>query len=257
MSFESLERSIVAKDPGATDLARSLGPAAGPAILRVLESPDWEARALALDCLAAANAAGRADAFVRSLRDDDINVRQNAAHHLAKCAEKSDLPALIAELRENRDPEVRESMALLVGRIGDPSVRTELELRRKVEADAAVTTALDLAMARLGGEEARARIRDGLRSSDVGVRLATVRSYEYIDDPVALADLSVALADDADALNIRPSNAPPYFLRICDVAVGVVVAVAAPKLRFDGSERRRFGAEELREVEAWLAGRRK
>lgn len=257
MMSEALERSIVAKDPGAPDLAGRLGAAAGPAILRTASNPEWEVRALALECLDAAGVPDRDRAFLRALRDDDINVRQTAVHYLERCAEKDDVPDLFAEMRENRDAEVREHAALLIGRLGDGAVLTDLATRRTVEEDAAVKTAIDLAMARLGSEEGRARLRKGLSSPDVAVRLETVRSYEYVGDPTALVDLAAAVEDHADALNIRPSNAPRYYLRICDVAVGIVVAVGDPKLGFDGTERRRFSPEELREVAAWLAGARK
>ena len=257
MSTELLEKAIAAKDSRAPMMARQLGPDADPVVQKALANPDWEVRDLAVECVYVMGGPERNRRLLKALRDNEINVSYSACRYLEETAERRDLADLLIEVKENGDAKVRGQLALVIGRLGDKSIAPDLRALSQDEPSEDVRNNLTLALARLGDEEARARVRAALESRYVETRLATVRNYEYISDPNALGDLIRVIDDNADALNIRPSNAPPYFLRVGDIVVQVVTAVGHPKLPFNGSENRRFSPDERKEVAKWLASRTK
>jgi len=261
VSTEALEQKIAAKDQRAPQMARQLGPAAEPVIERAFANPDWEVRDVAVDCAYAVGGPNRNPLFIRALHDADINVRYTACRHLEETADVEVLPQLLDEVKTNDDEKVRGQVALIIGRLDDESAVPPLQERLKPEPepepDDEVRDNIVLALARLGDEDARAQIRADLQSGEVQTRLETIRKYEYINDPDALADLHPLVNDHANAVNIHPSNAPPGFLRICDIVVQVTTTTGKPKLSFDGTEQRRFLPEERNEVAKWLAARRK
>jgi HEAT repeat protein len=257
VSTELLEQKITAKDQQAPRMARQLGPPAEPVIERAFANADWEVRDLAVECAYALGGPNRNPLFLKALHDEDINVRYTACRHLEDTADIRVLPQLLDEVKMNDDEKVRGQVALMIGRLDDKSAVEPLKERIKPEPDDEVRDNIVLALARLGEEDARAQIRADLQSGEVETRLETIRKYEYINDPDALVDLHPLLNDHANAVNIHPSNAPPYYLRICDIVVQVVTNTGKPKLPFDGTERRRFAPEERNEIAKWLAAKRR
>lgn len=248
MNIKELETRLVAKDESAPALARQLAGGAEPVLERMAKHPDGEVRQLNVSAIYQAAAPQRNKMLLAALGDNDINVRSAAVRFLASTADAASLPGLQMQVAGNEDEYVRAEIALIVGRIGDKSAASVLSARLPVEEDPDVKHSIVLALARLGDGKAREIIKLALASPDPQVRLQTVRDYEYINNPRWLVDLKPALADFTDVWNINPPHVPVRMIRLCDVAVIVIAKVAKPKLSFDGTERKRFGPEQLAEV---------
>ena len=248
MNAQVLEQKIVAKDRSAIALAGELGANAEGVLEKLATNPDAEVRELDMKAINAAGGPSRNRMLIAALGDADVNVRSEAMRGLEKWADETDVMALQMQLAGNADPYIRGEVALVLGRIMKRGDTTFLERRRELEKDGDANHKIVLALARLGDGGARAIQRKKLASGDPEVRLEAVREYEYINDPAALVDLKPALGDVTDVFNINPPHAKPRMMRLCDVAVNVVAKVGKVKLSFDGTERKRFEAEQIAEV---------
>ena len=73
-----------------------IGADAGPALLPLLDSPDPQVRALAIECLNVAGGSAARQGLMKALHDPIETVRGAAARHLSAHYEKQDIPKFAA-----------------------------------------------------------------------------------------------------------------------------------------------------------------
>ena len=146
------------------------------AIRRLVESPDRDVRATALNALLALEVSDGHALTRKALDDPDGFVRATAAKLLGDLAEGQDAEALVARLVEDQDPIVR---------------------RRSAEA-------LD----RIGGAAAVAGLARGLADPIDEVRLACARGVRHLDAEAALPDLlRIAIEDPSYDVRVQAVGA--------------------------------------------------
>lgn len=204
---------------------QSAGLSIVPRLLRLARHEDREVREIALYCLEQKGGRQARAAFVKALYDRDSQIRAiSATRLLQKHHGPENLRALLDVLRRHRDDMVREYIALVVGKIGEPGALPALRKLLEAERNRLVKKNLRLAMARLGDERSRRSILDGLRAQDVETRVRALRGFAFMNDRRLVAHLLPLLGDERDAVNVAPAG-HRAFVRICDLAVEVLDAV--------------------------------
>jgi HEAT repeat protein len=146
------------------------------AIRRLVESPDRDVRATALNALVALEVSDGHDLARHGLDDRDGFVRATAAKLLGDLAQGPDADVLVARLVEDQDPIVR---------------------RRSAEA-------LD----RIGGPAAVAGLARGLADPIDEVRLACARGLRHLDPEAALPELlRIAIEDPSYDVRVQAVSA--------------------------------------------------
>jgi hypothetical protein len=196
-------------------------PAAGPALLALLNKPDPQVRELAVFCLDAAGGPSASKGLLAALRDPVETVNAAASRALANHYTSDEIPAIRKEMSEHPNEVVRENLALLLGKTGSQDNIQFLLVRRSVEKDAQARHAATLALARLGEAGGRQEIAQSLVTDDPKTRVDTLRDLPYVNDRGMLAYALPLLDDERPGLNVGPSHGP-YYIRVCDVAVNVI-----------------------------------
>lgn len=246
---ESVKRKqwSVVEQPGLVDST------AVPALLPLLNDPDPQVRELTVHCLDSAGGPAAAEGLLRALADPVETVGAAAVRGLARHYTAAEVPGIRTQLGTNRNEYVREQLALLLGRMEDPSNIPILDAHKPTERDERARHALSLAMARLGDAPSKDELRSRLRQQQsVSQRVAALRDLPYVNDRSLLAEASPLLDDQRLGLNIGPSHGK-YFIRVCDVVVMVMAEMLGrAALPFDARPRR-YTPEELAQARQVLA----
>jgi hypothetical protein len=229
-----------------------VGVDAVPALLPLLSDPDRQVRELTVHCLDMAGGPAAAQGLLRALDDHIETVSAAAARGLANHYTAAEIPAIRVQMNRNPNEYVREQLALLLGKTGDPSNMASLGARGPAEPDEHAQHAMSLAMARLGDVASKNELRSKfLQSGNVPQRVAALRDLPYVNDRSLLASAAPLLDDQRNGLNVGPSHGP-YYIRVCDVVVVVMGEMLGRVFSFDPG-RRRFTPEELAEARRVLA----
>jgi len=193
-------------------------PDAIEAIAALITSPDREVRTLAVTCLDEVGGPVARRAFLTALDDREEDVRDKAVQAMGNHPAKEDLPEILPRIKAHPDEFVRERLALIVGRIGDPGAIEALKEARRLGQPKEVVAAIQLAMARLGHPESREAALKRLEAPEVEVRRAALEDFVYLGDATA-ASRVVPLLDDRREARTVGRKTSEYSLRVCDLAL--------------------------------------
>jgi len=244
MTTSQIVEFIKQKDWTFTEQPAQIDPAEVPALMALCNDSDPEIRELTLYALSGIPGSEARSCILEALHDDDINVRSAATQFVADNYSGGDLKALHAELSGNPDEMVRESVALTLGKIGDPFSKMAVQDRAAVEVDPDAAHAMHLALVRLQDDKNRKLYAQSLRDVDPKLRAKAIQDFEYIQDREFVAHIAPLLNDQHPALNIGPSN-KKIFIRVCDVAVNVLDIVLDHPFGFEVDEFKTYTPEEL------------
>jgi hypothetical protein len=227
-----------------------VGPDAVPVLLPLLNDPDTQVRELTVHCLDMAGGPAAVQGLMKALDDRVETVSAAAVRGLARHFRASEVPAMKIQMGRNPNEYVREQLALLLGKTGDPSNLESLASRKPAEKDAGARHAISLAMARLGDSDSKDELRRHLKSNSVDDRVAALGDLPYVNDRSLLVEAAPLLGDLRPGLNIGPSHGR-FMIRVCDVMVVVMAEMLGNAFTFK-TDRRRFTPEELAEAKKVL-----
>jgi len=244
MTTSHIVKYIKQKDWTFTEQPVQIDPDEVPALLALRSDSDPEIRELTLYALNGIAGPEARNCILEALHDDDINVRSTATRFVADNYSEGDIRALHAELSGNPDEMVRESVALTLGKIGDPFSKMAVQDRSAVEVDPDAAHAMHLALVRLHDDRNRKLYAQSLQDADPATRAKAIQDFEYIQDREFVAHIAPLLHDQHPALDIGPSN-KKIFIRVCDVAVNVLDKVLNHPFGFEVDEFKTYTPEEL------------
>ena len=250
-TMSDLIQKVLAKDPTATLDARQAGPSAAESLMNLTANEDEVVRELALRCLFETGRQGLAPTFARFLTDESGSVRGAALAGVSKYLDPSVSQQLfIAFDKSGELPEMREQIALLIGRI-EAADANELRARLKGESDQLVRDGLIAALAKLGDEHIRANFVDNLRNAK-GDRLKRHLDYaDYINQEWAAKALGPVLLDKTPLIRIGIDGLPdlgPGNLRACDIAVNLIAKIMKKTFSFPVDKKTQYNDQQLQEV---------
>lgn len=244
MSSQQIVELIKQKDWDIIEEPGKVGADVAPVILPLLDHEDSEVRELAVHCLNEAGGRAARQGFLKALGDSDDMVWAAACRYLQTNYDKEDLEVLTKQLSSNENEYIREHVALVIGRIGDPGSVRMLQTQLQIEKDADAGHAISIALTRLGESKNRQAYIERLRQDDPKQRVLALRDFEYISDKTLLPNIRLLLDDTRDAVNVAPGD-HRYYIRVCDVAVNVLDVVLDHPFVFNVDQLRRYSAQEL------------
>lgn len=242
---------VLANDYAALAEAERAGPPAADALLPLLGHADAQVRQFAAECLGMAGGPRAALGLARALPDPALAVSAAAAVALERCATPDLVPELVLAWDHVADWMVRVRVAKLLGTLDgwDPAM-----LRKRVAAEPhpAVREAMIVALARRGEPEAREAFARMLADSEAVDRPRMVEHARYVAQPWLLRPLLPLLDDWTPALRLVEGAPGPSHLRVCDLTVDLVAAIA--QRRFTGAPKRltNYDLAVIDEVRAFL-----
>ena len=257
-SMSDLIQKVMAKDPTATLEARQIGPPAAETLVGLTGNEDDVVRELALRCLIESGGNGLARVFAKFLTDESGSVRGAALAGVNKYIDPSVSPQLFSAYDNSADlPEMREQIALLIGRI-DSADQNELRARFKSENDQLARDGVMAALAKLGDDRARNDFVDALRNVK-GDRLKRFLNYvDYIDQEWAAKALGPVLLDKTPLIRIGIDGIPdlgPGNLRACDIAVNLIAKILKKTYSFPVDMKTQYTDKQLQEVRSSIGNR--
>jgi len=150
----------------------------------------------------------------------------------------------LAQLRAHSDEYVREQLALLLGKLGEPAVIKPLQERFLTEDWPLTKHALTLALARLGDPDHRRAQVGRLNQPDPKGRVAALEDLLYIQDKTLAKEVKPLFDDVREGKNVGPSHGP-YWIRVCDVAVNVLDRLLEHPFPFEIRGVKRYSGDEL------------
>jgi hypothetical protein len=257
-SMNDLIQKVMAKDPTATLDARKAGPAAAEAMVNLTANEDPVIRELALRCLFETGGQGLARIFARFLTDESGSVRGAALAGVSKYLDPSVAEQLFIAYDKSADlPEMREQIALLIGRI-DSADANELRARLKGESDQLARDGLVAALAKLGDEQARAKFVDNLRNAKSDRLKRHLDYVDYIDQEWAAKALGPILLDKTPLIRVGIDGLPdlgPGSLRACDIAVNLIAKILKKSFSFPVDMKTQYTDAQLQEVRSSISSR--
>jgi hypothetical protein len=250
-AMSDLIQKVLAKDPTATLDARQAGPSAAEALINLTSNEDEVVRELALRCLFETGRQGLAPVFVKFLNDESGSVRGAALAGVSKYLDPSVSDELFRAFDKSGErPEMREQIALLIGRIESADMN-ELRARLKAESDPLARDGVIAAIAKLGDEHGRANFVDNLRNAK-GERLKRHLDYvEYINQEWAAKALGPVLLDKSPLMRIGIDGLPdlgPGSLRACDIAVNLIAKILNKTFSFPVDMKTHYTDRQIQEV---------
>jgi HEAT repeat protein/beta-lactamase regulating signal transducer with metallopeptidase domain len=206
---EAMKFNAAAETPGESngaDAGQQTGSAqddrAAEALLSTLQSASWYVRKAAVERLAQIRGARAAELLIAALKDEHVQVREQAVIGLGV---RRDKRSLIAALTD-RDWQVREQAAIALGRINDEhAVEALLKALRDIEWAVREQAARSLGTA--GQERAVEPLINALRDQNEQVREAAAKSLGIIGDRRALESLNQALQDADEQVRKKAAEA--------------------------------------------------
>lgn len=245
---------ILRKERVAILRARARGPAAEPELLHLVDHADDEVREIALVALDEVGDARTAHVFAKALLDPYPMARGAAMRALERRLDPAIVPALLHAYDRSPEPVVRHQVARYLGRIGLPAVHREpLRLRAASEADPLAKEGLCVALAKLGDEEAREEFKELLAASRGRDRLRLLEEAREIGERWLLRPLELLLDDLTPVLRIGVDGKPgPETLRVCDIALEVIVEITGWRLSFPVDHRTNYSEAQRAELRGYL-----
>jgi HEAT repeat protein len=187
----------------------TLGEAATPSLLRVLDSEDREARRWAAHALGLAKDPRAVEPLVRHLADDRSETRKAAALALGSIGNRQALDPLVKALA-NRDHETRRAVAIALGKIGDAQATDALRVISE-DPNEPVQLAVIEALGRIGGLRAgtvlrtildggRKNVRDAASAALNALKFAPANAEERAAVAVVTGDFEAAVREGSSAV---------------------------------------------------------
>jgi HEAT repeats len=254
--MSEITQMALEKDRRAILAVRAQGPAAIPELLRLAENPEDEVREIALYGLDEVGDRRALPVFAKALLDPDPMIRGVAVRSLHKRPDPSVYAELLDAYDKSPEPFVRHNVALMLGRIGAPTVKpAELVKRFKAEADPFAQEGLIVALAKLGDDVAKERYVALLHASSGRERGRMLEHAGYIHDRWVLKPLLPILDDTAPVIRIGVDGIPgPEYLRACDVAVDLAAEISGWRFSFEVAPGTNYTPGDLAEVRRFLEG---
>ncbi len=139
--------------------------------------------------------------LIKSLRDEEYNVRRRAATALGRIGSDQAVVPLIESLRDEAH-NVRGSAAKALGRIGSDQAVDPLIASLRDEADSVRTSAVT-ALGRIGADQAVVSLIESLKDEAYNVRRSAAMALWRIGSDQAVVSLIESLRDEGD--NVRDS----------------------------------------------------
>jgi HEAT repeat protein len=251
MADKNVIEKIKNKEWDAVQDAKSIEGEPDEAIIEQASDPDVEVRELAIFCLNEIGGDKAIETFVRSLKDSEEDIRSRAVKFLHEHHSEKVLPELLIQLEENQDYYVREQVALIIGKIDDPSAIPELQKCYDKELDEIIKKNISLAKARLKDEDSQEPILENLKNEDIKILNQALIDFEYINDKELVDNIFPLLDDQRDVRNVAPIG-HNYFIRVCDVSINVLDCVLEQPFDFKAGELKRYSDEELMQAKSVL-----
>lgn len=254
--MQALVQSILDKDPRATLLVKKVGSAANSELQKLAQHKDQEVREIALLCLNETGGPDAAMTFVRSLRDEDSQVRAVALRGLQRDPDLAVYPALLQTYDNSADSYVRQQIPLIIGRMRGSIDVQELKQRYKAEKDSAAQEGGIVASARLNDKEAQTEFIKRLHASQARVRARYLEYCEYIHAPWLLKPLLPILDDKTPMVRVGVDARPDLIesLRACDLAINLIAAISGRKFSFAINRATNYNDTQLTEVRRYVQG---
>ena len=176
-------------------LAKLQDTAARPEILNLIRTDNNpEVRLIALGSLAAFVAPGMsvAEDLLPLLQDREAGIRTEAANVLGKLGEGRATPALMALLKNDLEPAVRQSAAYALGRLFQSDqlgVERALAEALRKDTHSVVREAATFALGQCGSENAKRQLRNALNTNDDYVRRVAADVLGDLRDREAVPNL--------------------------------------------------------------------
>jgi len=251
---DDLRETVLAKDWGATLLAREIGPASAGRIADLVGHEDRDVRLLAVTCLGDVGGTDAGMALVKALLDDDLQVRETASRGLMAHPDPKLWPGLIDAFDRSQDPYVRQQIPMIIcaGEEAKPYAGPLVD-RWKKETDESVREGFVVGLSRMGDEQARSEFVKLLHASAGDRRDRMLKYCEYIGQEWLLRPLRPILADAAELRYVGPHGFDVN-LRACDIAVRLVAGISRRKFSFPVAGPRNYTPQQIDEVRRYLDG---
>lgn len=252
--MSEITRLALEKDRRAILEARARGAAALPELTQLARNEDGEVREIALYGLAELNDRRTSPIFAAALLDPEPMVRGVAMRTLLERPDPAVYDLLLDAYDQSPEPVVRHNVALILGRIGEPTVKIE-DVRRRFEAesDPFAEEGCLVALAKLGDERAQERVAELLAASRGRERGRFLEHAAYLHAPWVVRALGPVLADPTPLLRIGIDGVPgPEYLRACDLAVNLVAAISGWHFSFPVGRNINYSAADLAEVQRFV-----
>jgi uncharacterized protein len=172
-------------------LARLAAPGADEAVLQGIAAGHADERTALISAAAARSMSSAVPGLLAASGDADAKVQTAAFKALGRLAGAAEYPQLVEELAAVRNAGLEEAVAETGRRMGDAQARMAplLVLLNRADLSPDARTAVLRQVARIGGGEALAGVRGGLKSGDAAVRDSAIRALADWKDGAAMEDL--------------------------------------------------------------------
>jgi HEAT repeat protein len=179
--------------------------------------------------------------FIRSLEDEDDNIRLLAARSLGKLSDPIAVQPLIDTLLTDKTPEVRRGAVHALEQLGDPIAIQPLITALVRDGQSIVRSAAAYALGQFGNCTALRPLINAMKDKDEAglVRQSAAYALGKLGDPVALDPLTEALEDKNDNLRLAAVEALGQIRNLPSIAPLVSA------LKDKNSEVRKAAAEAL------------
>lgn len=258
MSMQDLEKKVLAKDPAAVDVAKTLGPSATPRLVEWASNADAGVRRIALNCIRRTGGPAAPAAFLKAAKDENSQVRGSALAGLKSCTDPLPYMPLLEVFTsmEDLDQQCEACFILTDNSLVDAQakqtvtglLKTKLPLEKE---SPELRDAMLASLAKLGDEDARKLFAASLSASeDEKEWLRKVEACDWIGQdwlPKAMLPM-LAVKEPVERIGVDARPDLPHYLRVCDKAAQTMCRIAKPKLAFDPATKINFKDAELGEI---------
>lgn len=256
LDFKELEKKVLAGDMDALDIVDSMDDKSK--VVGLLENmsneKNPEARIVAVNCLTLINTKITIKVLAKFLKDTEAEVSTSALQAISVEEDKSLLKSVSPQLVENLNhdnPDIREGIAYLIGKIEDQKLMEPLYKRLEVEEDKDVERNIKLALAKLGDNELKESFSIYAKKNDISICIRTLEDMKYINDKNLIQKLLPAIDDLREGYNIGTKD-DPEFARLCDAAINLIAEWYDNPFSFEINRYKIYSKEEIEEAKKFL-----
>lgn len=197
----------------------------------------------------------RTSLLVELLNHRTLDVRLDSISQLETSTGPNGIDLLRQFLASGEDASLRGRVALLLGRSNNAGLIEDIKAAYEKTTSPEVHENYDLAMARLGNQDALQRVNARLNTDVPLEKLIAIRNFIYVASPLALRALTPVLEDKSLILNLRPAHSNfENWLRACDIVVEVIAIVSPGALTYNpiADPRGQLTDEQIQEAREYL-----
>ena len=248
--MDLLIKNILDKQPGATRMAKELGSFVSPRIKHLATNEDAVVREIAIRCLTQSGGDGVTDVLVNALLDESPSVRAAALGGLRHRLDAKTYPQLLQAYERVLDPQHRQEIALLIGRIDGAKVNDLRRICDKEQVPEAREGCV-AALAKLGDHKAQKEFVRLLHASSGRHRRRFLEYVDYIHQTWVLKDLLPVLDDKSPLTHIGVDDVPgpgPEYLRACDIVINLIAEIGGLNFSFPVNRKTNYSDVQVDEV---------